>query len=205
MRKPQDAASSRTSTASDLLDLAETLIQTRGYSAFSYQDLADQLGIRKASIHYHYPSKTGLGIAVVDRYAARFHAALEAIAADDTQLSQRMLEHYFGPYLDYAKTPDRVCLCGALSGEMLALPAELKNRVETFFEEHQAWLQRILERGAKRGEFHFSGKTDRFARLIFSALQGALLVKRTTGDAAQVREVVAEIKAVVIGGAAGQR
>jgi len=53
------------SAAEEILDLAETLIQTRGYSAFSYQDIADSLGIRKASIHYHFPSKTDLGIAVV--------------------------------------------------------------------------------------------------------------------------------------------
>jgi TetR/AcrR family transcriptional repressor of nem operon len=191
------AVKSRSSTANDLLDLAETLIQTRGYSAFSYQDLADQLGIRKASIHYHFPSKTGLGIAVVDRYASRFHTALEAIAADESQSSLRMFEHYCGPYLDYAKTPDRVCLCGALSGEMLVLPKELKDRVERFFLEHQSWLARILARGVDRGEFRFAGKPARMARVIFSALQGALLVKRTTGDGAQVREVVAAIKAQI--------
>ena len=70
----------RSETAGQILDLAETLIQTRGYSAFSYQDIADSLGIRKASIHYHFPSKADLGVAVVDRYMARFDGALTAIA-----------------------------------------------------------------------------------------------------------------------------
>lgn len=194
-------AKPRSTTANDLLDIAETLIQTRGYSAFSYQDLADQLGIRKPSIHYHFPSKTNLGIAVIDRYVARFHAKLEAIAADETKSSLCMLEHYCEPYLDYAKSADQVCLCGALSGEMLALPPELKDRVERFFDEHQAWLRRILERGAARGEFRFVGKAGHVAKLIFSALQGALLVKRTTGDATHVRVIVAVIKAMVVGSA----
>ena len=62
----------RSETAEQILDLAETLIQTRGYSAFSYQDIADSLGIRKASIHYHFPSKSDLGVAVVDRYMSPF-------------------------------------------------------------------------------------------------------------------------------------
>ena len=119
---PTTAAPARSKTAEEVLDLAETLIQTRGYSAFSYQDIADALGIRKASIHYHFPSKTDLGLAVVDRYAERFGAALDAIAADTKQSSLAMLDHYAAPYLELAKTPDKVCLCGALAGEMMALP-----------------------------------------------------------------------------------
>src|SRR3974390_1012687 len=92
------AQKQRSDTAEQILDLAETLIQSRGYSAFSYQDIADHLGIRKASIHYHFASKTDLGIAVIDRYAARFGTALEAIAADPSQDAMTMLDHYLEPY-----------------------------------------------------------------------------------------------------------
>ncbi|MGZ5871264.1 MAG: TetR/AcrR family transcriptional regulator [Bradyrhizobium sp.] len=80
------AASARSETAEEILDVAETLIQTRGYSAFSYQDIADALGIRKASIHYQFPSKIELGVAVINRYSERFRGVLGAIAyhqADD--------------------------------------------------------------------------------------------------------------------------
>ena len=148
------APKQRSDTAEQILDLAETLIQTRGYSAFSYQDIADSLGIRKASIHYHFPSKADLGIAVVDRYVARFGGALVAIAADQSQSSMAMLDFYVEPYAGFAKTPDRICLCGALSGEILALPAELRSRVDGFFRTHQDWLAGILKRGAARGEFY---------------------------------------------------
>ena len=88
------APKQRSETAEQILDLAETLIQTRGYSAFSYQDISDALGIRKASIHYHFASKTDLGIAVVDRYVERFGAALVAIADDQSQSSMAMLDFY---------------------------------------------------------------------------------------------------------------
>jgi TetR/AcrR family transcriptional repressor of nem operon len=185
----------RSDTAEQILDLAETLIQTRGYSAFSYQDIADSLGIRKASIHYHFPSKADLGIAVVDRYVARFGGALVAIAADQSQPSMAMLDFYVEPYASFAKTPDRICLCGALSGEILALPAELRSRVDGFFRTHQDWLAGILKRGAARGEFTLAAPPAKVARFIFSALQGALLVKRTTGDATQLRDVITVMKA----------
>ena len=79
------ATRQRSETAEQILDLAETLIQTRGYSAFSYQDIADALGIRKASIHYHFPSKADLGVAVINRYIDRFDAALTEVAGDESQ------------------------------------------------------------------------------------------------------------------------
>jgi TetR/AcrR family transcriptional regulator, transcriptional repressor for nem operon len=184
----------RSETAEQILDLAETLIQTRGYSAFSYQDIADSLGIRKASIHYHFPSKTDLGIAVVDRYVERFGAGLVAISEDQAQPSMAMLDFYVEPYVAYAKTPDRVCLSGALAGEILALPPELRSRVDGFFRTHQTWLTGILKRGVARGEFKLPAPASKVARLLFGALQGALLVKRTTGDASQLRDVITVIK-----------
>ena len=190
----------RAETAEQILDLAETLIQTRGYSAFSYQDIADSLGIRKASIHYHFPSKTDLGIAVVDRYVARFAAGLATISADPSQSAMAMLDYYVEPYVGFAKTPDRICLCGALSGEILALPPDLRTRVDGFFRTHQDWLAGILKRGAARGEFTLGAPPAKVTRFIFSALQGALLVKRTTGDAAQFRDVITVMKAQLTSG-----
>lgn len=184
----------RSETAEQILDLAETLIQTRGYSAFSYQDIADALGIRKASIHYHFASKADLGIAVVNRYIDRFDAALVQVTGDETQSSMTMLDHYTQPYLAFARAPDRVCLCGALAGEMLALPDELRARVDHFFRTHQAWLTKLLKRGVARGEFHLPATPAKVARSIFAGLQGALLVKRATGDLSQINDVIAVIK-----------
>jgi TetR/AcrR family transcriptional regulator, transcriptional repressor for nem operon len=188
------APKQRSDTAEQILDLAETLIQTRGYSAFSYQDIADSLGIRKASIHYHFPSKTELGIAVVDRYIARFDAGLTAIADDQSQSSMAMLDFYVQPYLQFASTPDRVCLSGALAGEMLALPPELRERVDHFFRTHQVWLTNILKRGVTRGEFSLPAPAPKVARFTFAALQGALLVKRTTDDPSQLNDVISVMK-----------
>ena len=181
-------------TAEQILDMAETLIQTRSYSAFSYQDIAGALGIRKASIHYHFATKAELGVAVVDRYAERFGNALAALDRDQSRSSAQLLDFYCEPYLQYAQTPDRVCLCGALAAETLALPPQIRERVAGFFEDHQAWLARILERGAQRGEFALRTAAVRTARMFFGALQGALLVKRTTGDMTQLKDVVTALK-----------
>ena len=193
------ASGQRSKTAEEILDIAEMLIQTRGYNAFSFQDIADRLGIRKASIHYHFASKTALGVAVVERYSAGFTAALEAIEADDSQSAMTMFDCYTGPYREFADTPDRVCLCGALAGEILALPVEMRERVEAFFKMHLDWLERIIARGVTRGEFKIAMSEAQMARTMFSALQGALLVKRTTGDATQMADVIDVLKAQLRG------
>lgn len=181
-------------TAEKILDVAEKLIQTRGYSAISYQDIADAIDMRKASIHYHYPSKADLGLAVIDRYAERFDTALRAIGDDTALSSVAALERYLEPFIAYAKQTDQVCLCGALAGEILVLPPAMRERVERFFAFHQTWLAKTLKRGADRGEFHLPGKPKQVARLFFAALQGALLVKRATGRADQVFDVIAMLR-----------
>src|SRR4029078_2442527 len=191
---PTTAQSQNPQPPGQILDLADTLIQTRAYSAFSYQDIADSLGIRKASIHYHFPSKADLGVAVVDRYMARFDGALTAIADDQSQSSMTMLDVYVQPYLQFASTPDQVCLSGALAGEMMALPPKVRERVDHFFRTHQVWLTKILERGVARGEFTLAAPASKVARFVFGALQGALLVKRTTNDLTQINDVIAVMK-----------
>ena len=182
-------------TREQILDLAESLIQTRSYGGFSYQDISDALGIRKASIHYHFPSKADLGVAVVDRYATRFQNELTTLASDTTRSSLEVLDFYFQPYLEFASTKDRVCLCGSLAGEMLTLPEAMRARVDRFFRSHQTWLQMILKRGEVSGEFGLAAAAGKTARLVLGALQGGLLVKRTTGDASDLKDVVTVLKA----------
>jgi TetR/AcrR family transcriptional repressor of nem operon len=185
----------RSKTAEEILDIAEFLIQTRGYSAFSYQDIAAKLDIRKASIHYHYPTKAELGCAVVERYVTTFEQALAQMSGDPVKSSNDIFEFFTQPFFAFAKTPDRICLCGALAGEILALPPVLRELVDEFFVRQQAWLTRLLKRGLADGSFRFSQPPAKMARTIFGALHGALLVKRATGHATGLRDVVSVINA----------
>jgi len=184
------AEPTRQNTADAILDVAETLIQTRGYNAFSYNDIATQLGIRKPSVHYHFSTKADLGLAVVNRYIARIEDGLTSLMSDPNLGAIDVLEGYTGPFLAFADTPDRICLCGALAGEILALPTELRTTLEIFFVRHQKWLARILQQGLDDGDFHFTASPNKMARTIFGALQGALLIKRATGQADALHDVV---------------
>ena len=180
-------------TADRILDSGQELIQTRGYSAISFQNIASEVGIKKPSIIHHFPTKAELGVVIIRRYRDTFAAQLQEISEDSAKSSWDALELYFSPYLFFASTPDKVCLCGALAGEIPALPETMRVEVKQFMEAHQQWLEEILRRGSGRGEFSSIDSPELLSRMIFNSLQGSLLVKRSTEDLSQLEDVIAAI------------
>ncbi len=184
-------------TATLILDTAQELIQTRGYSAMSFQDIANEVGIKKPSIIHHFATKSALGISVIERYKAGFSTQLVAIQNTPNISNLDVLRFYISPFLAFAETPNKVCLCGALSGEILALPPEIQAEVKLFMENHLMLLEEVFSEGKKQGDFHFDQTPAAMAQTVFGALQGALLVKRTTGDTHYVNRVAETILAWV--------
>jgi TetR/AcrR family transcriptional regulator, transcriptional repressor for nem operon len=179
-----------TDTATKILDVGQELIQTGGYTTMTFQDIAAQVGIKKPSVIHHFSSKSDLGVAIIRRYRDTFAAQLQAIEADPTKTAWEALEFYFSPYLYFASTPDKVCLCGALAGEIPALPEAMRAEVKQFMEDHQHWLESILRNGRSGGELKFTEPPVRLSRMLFNTLQGTLLVKRSTDDLSQLEDVI---------------
>lgn len=199
---PKTNKTAEKDTATKILDLGEMLIQTRGFNGFSYNDIAKELGIKKASIHYHFPSKTDLGRAAIERYLNAMDSAMSQATADAQEdpktTSWSLLEFYFSSYYKFAHTPDKVCLSGALAGDFLALPDDMKKHVTDFFEAHQNWIANVVRRGQVSGEFHKEAQPENFAMFLFNGLQGALLIKRATADMSQLDAVVKSAKEILI-------
>src|SRR6184192_136880 len=114
-------------TASWILDVAERLVQTRGFNGFSYADVAAELGISKASLHYHFPGKAELGEALIRRYAARFADALETIDRGGADAPTK-LEAYASIYAGVLRD-QRMCLCGMLAAEYDTLPKPMRDAI----------------------------------------------------------------------------
>jgi TetR/AcrR family transcriptional regulator, transcriptional repressor for nem operon len=167
-------------TASRILDIAERLVQTRGFNSFSYADIATELGITKASLHYHFPGKAELGYALITRYGERFNGALEEI---DRGLpdARTKLEAYADLYAGVLRG-ERMCMCGVLAAEFQTLPDPMREEVIRFFDENQTWLTALLEQGKLDGSLSFRGQPEDVAQGILSTLEGAMLVARPYGD-----------------------
>ena len=167
-------------TRTRVLDVAERLVQVRGFNGFSYADIAAELAITKAGLHHHFPSKAGLGEALIARYAERFAQALAAIDAN-TAAAPAKLEGYAGLYADVLRE-GRMCLCGMLAAEYETLPTPIRRAVVAFLDDNEVWLERVLEQGRDDGSLQFDGPAKETATSILSGLQGAMLVARSHGD-----------------------
>ena len=186
-------------TATEILNTAEELIQANGFHAFSFQDVADRVGIKKASIYYHYPAKAALGEAIIERYRNSMLAGMHPLDGREEIDYWKALESYLKPILNLARNPVHACLCGVLSGEYPGLPQEMQDQLELFFDEQLTWLAQLFKKGRKAGAFHFEGSPTRMAKLSFSAIEGAMLMKRITDDDKQVKQVTDTLKALLRG------
>ena len=178
-------------TATKILDVAERLVQVRGFNGFSYADVAAELEITKASLHYHFAGKAELGEALIERYGTRFSGALAEIEASPIDAPAK-LDAYAKLYADVLRGK-RMCLCGMLAAEYRTLPKPMQNAVIRFFDENESWLEAVLVQGQGEGSLEFAGSPSDAARMIVSALEGAMLVSRPYGDPARFQATAARL------------
>ncbi|MCL4233629.1 MAG: TetR/AcrR family transcriptional regulator [Deltaproteobacteria bacterium] len=180
-----------TDTADRVLDVAERLVQTHGFNGFSYADIADEVGIRKASLHYHFPTKAALGKALIARYRTTFLDALAAIDRRDDDAAAR-LRRYAKLYTGVLRK-QRMCLCGMLAAEFETLPKPMRKGVVEFFRDNEAWLRRVLDEGRREKTLRFDGPPSAIASFLVSSLEGAMLVARSYGKMSRFDAVVSKL------------
>jgi AcrR family transcriptional regulator len=162
------------------MDLAESLIQDKGFNGFSYAHIATELGVKNAAIHYHFPTKEDLICAVVQRYRDRFQLWINNARVKDLS-PQDKLNWFFDIYASLRADHDKVCLAGSLETEFNSLPDGLRQQTEALTSELLAWLGSTLDEGRNAGIFQFNGAPADKAALILSSLQGALQMARALG------------------------
>lgn len=177
------AASANADTSGRILDIAERLVQTRGYNAFSYADIAQALRITKASLHYHFPTKAGLGTRLIERYRQSFREALAAIDETSSNAAKK-LQKYVGLYTDVLRD-DRMCLCGMLAAEYATLPKSMKIELKEFFDDNERWLIDTLAEGQAKRTLRFVGSARDMAQLLIGSLEGAMMLARSYDDASR--------------------
>lgn len=183
----------QTDTRSAILDIAERLVQSRGFNGFSYADVAAELGITKAALHYHFPGKAELGEALVRRYSTRFDEALAVIDTRDVAAPEK-LTAYADLYLGVLREK-RMCLCGMLAAEYQTLPEAMRDALIVFFDDNHAWLAGLLEAGRTEGTLEFALSVEDAAHMIVGAFEGAMLVARPYGDTTRFEAVTAGLVA----------
>jgi TetR/AcrR family transcriptional regulator, transcriptional repressor for nem operon len=160
-----------------ILAAARRTAQAHGYSGLNFRDLADEVGIKAASIYHHFPSKADLGAAVARRYWEDTAAGLESMFAE-TSDPVRCLRRYPDVFRKALENNNRMCLCSFMAAEYDDLPEAVKKEVQTFADVNVAWLSRMLSAAAVVN----SRESEQRARAIFAAVAGAQLMARSRSD-----------------------
>lgn len=162
-------------TTTRLLDAAEYRMRRGGYNAVSFRDLASDTGIKSSSVHYHYPKKEDLGVALIDRYTERFLDALSELSAK-ARTPKDKLNAFRKVYRAVLQKDKAVCLCGLLGAESAGLPEEMASRVQGFFDINIDWVENALPEGLTKAE------RRKRAGSFVAAHQGAMMMATSLDD-----------------------
>ena len=158
------------------------MLAAGGYNGFSYADIAERVGVRKASIHHHFPAKAALvkAAVVVHRDATRH--GLEALARATADPVERLVAYcrYWAECIRDSNPP--ICICALLAAELPAIPAEVAAEVQAHFSDVQAWLASALEEGAVQGRMRLGDTPSAEAAMFLASVHGAMLSARAAGN-----------------------
>jgi TetR/AcrR family transcriptional regulator, transcriptional repressor for nem operon len=174
--------SNLSTTSDDILACARSLIIAGGYNGFSYADIADVVGIRKASIHHHFPSKADLVRTLVARYREEAEAGIANLErqVSDPLEQLRFYAGYWEACIADASAP--FCVCALLASQLPVLPEEVGLEVRAHFRSLSAWLTSVLERGARHGQLQLMSPPRAEAEAFMATVHGAMLSARAYGD-----------------------
>ena len=182
----------RASTAEQILDAAQLLVQQRGYHAVSYADIAGLVGIRKASIHYYYPSKADLAEALLARARALFETTLDETART-TESPREALAAFAALFRDTLAGGDRLCPFCVLATAQDTVPEPVQAQVRAFWESAEHWLADRLR------ECLPPARVLPVARTVVATLEGAMITARAFGEPTRLEEAIACLEALVFG------
>jgi TetR/AcrR family transcriptional regulator, transcriptional repressor for nem operon len=168
----------------EILEVAEAMIRTAGYNAFSTCDVADAVGIKAASVHYYFPTKTDIGVAVTKRYTARFVEELGEPGRFHGRANDAVA-HYADAFRRALIRDGKLCLCAVLGAEIGGLPEDIGRHTRIFFEENLAWLA-----AAMRSPHVSKVKAQSAALLVLAGLEGAMILCKSLADDAVFDRVV---------------
>lgn len=176
-----------------ILDAAQALIQQVGVNAMSYQHISDAVGIRKASIHHHFPTKDQLIDALIQRYSAYFLGLVDAIIASEADAPskvQRYMALFEATLREGALA--KACPCGMLGAELATLGSAAVVQLRAFYRANEQRLAQIIEQGRKEGTLTCRGTSEAVAACIFALLEGGMLLVRAEGGVDKFQVMTAQ-------------
>ena len=171
------------------MDVAQQLVQRRGFHAFSYRDIASEVGVKTASIHYYFPSKGDLAEALLARIRAMFEEALQQIDAEASEPLTK-LRRFAGIFEDTFGEGDRLCPFCMLAMGQETVPMAVREQAKGFWRRGEQWLSEVIAAGVEHGTLRPQADVGQTARTLVAAFEGAMVTARTFEEPARLRHAI---------------
>ena len=165
-----------------ILEEAQLCLQMKGYNGFSYKDLSKAIGIKTSSIHYHYPTKVDLVIAVIDFYLDGLTTELERISRIKASSNEKFKELINVIFLKTFFDDRKMCLGGILAAEVFDLDPKIRAKLKAFFAKIELWIVSVLEEESNSKVVNLRTDPKMFAKQLIIQIEGALILARLFDD-----------------------
>ena len=162
------------STKISILENAELLIRTKGYSDFSYSDLSKKVGITKASIHHHFQSKEILGIFLLSEYTAYFSKKLKSINENKNGSREKLLA--YSDLFTHSQEDGLLPLCCVMAVERAILPKALQDLSRELFIIQLDWIKEVLSELKLPKTKKSNPQISSIAITLLSTLEGSSII-----------------------------
>ena len=169
--------------AQEIIQRTNELLASGGYNSFSYADLAELVGVRKASIHHHFPTKADLVKATVSLHRAAVRRGLQSLDDLTDDPLERLIAYcrFWAECIEGSNPP--ICICALLAAELPAIPAEVADEVKGHFKDLHSWITATMEEGKSKGRMQLADVPSAEAALLMASIHGAMLAARAAGNA----------------------
>lgn len=164
----------------EILVVAMKLASSKGFNAFSHRELGELIGIKSSSIHYYFPTKEKLGLALIEQY---HEEVFEYLATIKHKSPKEQIEAFTGLFIETAKSEEDICLAGMLASDMMTFGGELKAKVKAFFNDVESWISQLARELGLSDE-----QSVIFGQTYMATLEGALISTRVFGDVDRITQ-----------------
>lgn len=175
-------------TRTKILDVAEDLVQRVGLNAMSYKDISEAVGIRKASIHHHFPKKENLIDGLLERCTVSYGDKYQRIVDGSGKAPEKLrkLTAVFADGLNNKK----LCLVGSISTDKNTLQDASCHILQSTIENTVSIFASVFRQGRQEQSLAYTGTDEETAFAFFSLLVGAQIVARSYGGIQSFQQAV---------------
>lgn len=184
-------------TANRVLDVAEHFTQTRGFNAFSYKDIQKEVGVKTSSIHYYFPTKQDLAVAMTERFIERLQDSLKALSDQNDTAIDRVKA--FNALHVSLVNDGKFCLGGMLASDILGLPELANGKLDRFFNVIEVWLKETIALGQAQGAIQAKVNPEKAAPMYLATLEGGMLIARAKQQPQLLEQILDKALALIAG------